>query len=135
MFPPFQILIGALDWENHRSGKDGSERYRLHNLPLSSSCPGIYELGVCTAHENARSHRVRSREVVVAYLGQAENVRTRLQHYGRAGSHLDNGNHQSNSSCESSSSSLIKNKKDPGFFKDVFNRGFSLVFRWAPVSM
>lgn len=126
-FSRWEILIGPSDWENYSLGKDGSERYRIHNLPLSCSCPGIYELGVAPS-VNSKGHDLRNLDpgrIIVVYLGQADNVRTRLQQYGRAGSHLENGNFAAisvgnNVSFEGS-----------GLFKEIFARGFSIVFRWA----
>lgn len=60
--------------------------------------------------------------VIVVYLGQADNVRTRLQRYGRIGAHLGNNLND----CGPT--------KGPGLFEDVFSRGHSIVFRWVPVS-
>lgn len=127
-FLPIQILIGPSDWENYSLGKDGAERYRTHNLPSSCSCPGIYELGI--ARLSASSRRFDPKEIVVVYLGQAENVRTRLQHYGRTGSHLEHGD-----STVLQSKGISKAvQRRPGFFKETFSKGFSIMFRWAPVS-
>lgn len=126
-----QVLIGPSDWENYSLGKDGVERYRLHNLPISCSCPGLYELGIAKDDShNDEGHKIREFHpncVIVVYLGQAENVRTRLQHYGRVGSHLDHGN-----SIENTSPCL---QRRPGLFREVFSRGFPIVFRWVPVSI
>lgn len=52
--------------------------------------------------------------IVVVYLGQAENVRSRLQHYGRSGSHLVQ--------CHDQRTAL---------FNDIFSRGYPIVYRWA----
>lgn len=127
----FQILIGPSDWENYSSGKDGIERYRLHNLPIRSSCSGLYELGIATSPTDV-GRKIRELDpncIIVVYLGQADNVRTRLQHYGRAGSHLDHGRaigHENTGSCL---------ERGPGLFREIFSRGFPIVFRWVPVSM
>lgn len=109
VFSKWEILIGAHDWENHKLGTIGIQRYRLHNIPLISSCPGLYELGVAAVRTDlGRGIRtLDSDSIVVVYLGQADNVRNRLQHYGRAGSHL------------------ILN------FGEVFTLGFPIVFRWV----
>ncbi|GMP59573.1 hypothetical protein CsSME_00022806 [Camellia sinensis var. sinensis] len=83
-FSQWKALVGPSDWEDHSSGKEGAERYRVYNLPYCSSCSGLYELGIalpCT----------RS---------------------GRA--HLENGN-------------------SIGLFSDIFSRGCSIVYRWAPM--
>ncbi|XP_068647412.1 protein EFFECTOR OF TRANSCRIPTION 2-like [Aristolochia californica] len=130
VFSPWKILIGPSDWENYSFGKDGAERYRTENLPASCSCPGLYELGIFTHYEvSCKVRQVNSGRVIVVYLGQADNVRTRLQHYGRSGSHLDHGN----SICPSNEKQGLCHKKGPGLFKEIFLRGFPIVFRWAPM--
>lgn len=100
---PCQILIGALDWKDHSAGKEGAERYTTQNLPTYTS-PGVYELGIAVA----------TSAVIPVYLGQADNVRGRVQSYGRHGAHLQNP-------------PLL-------LFSDIFSRGFPIVYRWAPVS-
>ncbi|KAK8966779.1 hypothetical protein KSP40_PGU022085 [Platanthera guangdongensis] len=124
------ILIGPNDWEDHASGKEGVERYRIHNLPNSSSCPGLYELGVAsfpsvTGH---RSRKLDVEDIIVVYLGQADNIRTRLQEYGRSGSHLDQVNL---SICNKNNGNSTEG--GPGLFKDIFSRSYSIMFRWAPI--
>ncbi|CAA7388716.1 unnamed protein product [Spirodela intermedia] len=128
-FSKWEILIGPSDWESYSLGKDGAERYRTNNLPNSCSCPGIYELGI--ARLSANSRRFDPKEIVVVYLGQAENVRTRLQHYGRTGSHLEHGD----STVVLQSKGIISKpiQRRPGLFKEAFSKGFSIMFRWAPV--
>ncbi|XP_042389755.1 protein EFFECTOR OF TRANSCRIPTION 2-like [Zingiber officinale] len=132
IFSPWKVLIGSSDWNDYSLGKDGVTRYRTHNLPANCACPGLYELGIIAAFTN-EIHKTRQHalsKVVVVYLGQADNVRTRLQQYGRAGSHLDHG-------CSVTSSRKIEIpelKTGPGLFKEIFSMGFSIVFRWAPVS-
>ncbi|PIA51296.1 hypothetical protein AQUCO_01100262v1, partial [Aquilegia coerulea] len=127
VFSQWEILIGPFDWENHSLGKNGIERYRIHNIPISCSCPGLYELGVAAVQTDlGRDIRKLSLDsVVVVYLGQADNVRTRLQHYGRAGSHLDHGKFFGEPSDDH------YNLKGPGLFSEIFSRGFPIVFRWA----
>lgn len=101
----FQELVGPSDWENHSHGKEGAERYKVHNLPNDTG-PGLYELGIA----------VPGAGVIVVYVGQAESVRARLQAYGRTGAHLNSGS-------------------DSGrYFEDIFRRGYSIVYRSAPVS-
>jgi len=121
-----QILIGSSDWEDYSLGKDGVQRYRIHNLPNSSSCPGLYELGVALIpnDDGRKSRRHDLQNIIVVYLGQTNNVRTRLQRYGRVGAHLDSGKFLSSE----------KENECSGLFREVFSRGFSIMFRWAPVS-
>ncbi|KAF8393495.1 hypothetical protein HHK36_021739 [Tetracentron sinense] len=128
VFSPWKILIGPSDWENHSLGKEGIDRYRIDNLPISSSCPGLYELGIAASHTDL-GRKLDPDKIVVVYLGQADNVRTRLQHYGRAGSHLDNGN----SICHPSENKSSCLHTGPGLFGQIFLRGFPVVFRWAPM--
>ncbi|XP_020274982.1 protein EFFECTOR OF TRANSCRIPTION 2-like isoform X2 [Asparagus officinalis] len=63
-----------------------------------------------------------SQTIIVVYLGQTNNVRTRLQQYGRVGAHLHSGRLISSEGKECS-----------GLFTDVFSRGYSIMFRWAPM--
>ncbi|KAL0905250.1 hypothetical protein M5K25_027441 [Dendrobium thyrsiflorum] len=131
LFSKWEILIGPNDWEGHASGKEGVERYRIHNLPTASSCPGLYELGVASIPTN-EGHRLRKHDwenVIVVYLGQADSVRTRLQEYGRSGSHLDHG--KLITSCKNYESSSPQ--EGHGLFKDIFSKGYSIMFRWAPI--
>lgn len=109
-----QILIGASDWKDHSSGKEGAERYRTQNLPTYTS-PGVYELGIAMSAANP-PREIDTSSVIPVYLGQADNVRARVQKYGRHGAHLQN-----------SSYSLH-------LFSDIFSKGLSIVYRWAPVS-
>lgn len=69
--------------------------------------------------------------IVVVYLGQAENVRTRLQHYGRTGAHL--GNRYSTGQPTDCKTATLQ--KGPGLFEEILSRGYPIVFRWAPVSI
>ncbi|KAJ8766913.1 hypothetical protein K2173_011731 [Erythroxylum novogranatense] len=109
-FSKWQVLIGPTDWQDHALGKEGATRYRVHNLPHNSG-PGVYELGIAVPRSTfGRDYaKVDPVNVVAAYLGQADNVRTRLQMYGRSGSH-----------------------QGPSLFEEMFSRGCSIVFRWAP---
>lgn len=124
----FQILIGACDWEDYLLHKEGAERYRTHNLPNGASCPGLYELGIAisvTQTKGKSISKLDSKNIIPVYLGQADNVRTRLQQYGRDGDHLDNG--------------LLKGEQNDrkvlGLFSDIFSYGFAIAFRWAPVRL
>ncbi|MQL93194.1 hypothetical protein Taro_025828 [Colocasia esculenta] len=127
VFSRWEILIGSSDWENYSLTKDGAERYRIHNLPSSCSCPGLYELGVAKVPTISRKFDPKS--IVVVYLGQAENIRMRLQQYGRTGSHLERGD------CIVPSNKGISTvlHGGPGLFKETFSKGFSIMFRWAPM--
>ncbi|XP_021751269.1 protein EFFECTOR OF TRANSCRIPTION 2 [Chenopodium quinoa] len=112
-FSKWKILIGPSDWVNYEAKKEGAERYRVANLP--SVCnPGLYEIGVAVCHSDSGRDvsKLDTEFIVVVYLGQADNVRSRLQDYGRNGSHLING-------C--------------GLFKEIFSRGYPIVYRWAPL--
>ncbi|CAL5186363.1 unnamed protein product [Lathyrus oleraceus] len=122
-FSQWKILIGPSDWEDFSKGKEGSTRYRIHNLPENSG-PGVYELGVAvsTSGLGREIYKLATR-VVVVYLGKADNVRTRLQSYGRNGAHLGNGF----SSFESS------DQVRHSLFHEIFFQGFSIVYRWAPM--
>ncbi|XP_042063598.1 protein EFFECTOR OF TRANSCRIPTION 2-like [Salvia splendens] len=94
------MMIRGSDWKEQLSGK-GAERYRSQNLPNRTS-PGAYELGIATS----ASRNLDSASVIPIYTGQANNVRARLQSYGRSGAHL---------------ASLFA------------IRGLSIVYRWAPM--
>ncbi|XP_073116820.1 protein EFFECTOR OF TRANSCRIPTION 2 isoform X1 [Elaeis guineensis] len=126
------VLIGPSDWEDYSLGKDGVERYRIHNIPIHSACPGLYELGIASnpGGEDKRTRRHAAENVIVVYLGQADNVRTRLQQYGRAGAHLD----QRNSSTSADKIEFPFTQNGPGLFKEIFSRGHSIMFRWVPMT-
>lgn len=122
----WQILVGPSDWDDH--GKEGASRYRIHNLP--ENFPGLYELSIVKPGTKA-GRKTRSddlKDVMVVYLGQADNVRTRLQDYGRTGSHLECGKLDSLAKREH-----VPVKKEPGLFREVLARGFSIAFRCVPV--
>ncbi|KAL6558546.1 hypothetical protein OROMI_018896 [Orobanche minor] len=125
------ILIGPFDWEDHSSAKEGAEKYRTQNLPNWTSCPGVYELGVvATRPQWSGTRKLESNSVVPVYLGQADNLRTRLQHYGRNGAHLENGCFNNKlTDCQSGSS-----HKGLGLFTDIFSRGSPIVYRCAPMT-
>ncbi|KQK15475.1 protein EFFECTOR OF TRANSCRIPTION 2 [Brachypodium distachyon] len=126
LFSPWKVLVGPSDWEDHAAGKEGVQRYHTLNLP--DNFPGLYELGVARpSSEGVRARRNLLGGVVVMYLGQADNVRARLQQYGRTGSHLDTGN-PSVSVCKAEMNML---EAGPGLFREVFSRGYSVVFRCA----
>ena len=60
-------------------GKEGAERYKVHNLPKNSGA-GVYELGIAVS-KMGLGHEIMkldSERIIVVYLGQANNVRTRL---------------------------------------------------------
>ncbi|KAH7854982.1 hypothetical protein Vadar_019855 [Vaccinium darrowii] len=126
LFSDWKVLIGPSDWEDHSLRKEGAERYRVHNLPNCSSCSGIYELGIVIpqAHSGRKTGNLDPELIIPVYLGQADNVRTRLQCYGREGAHLENGN--SNSQVND----FVQQRR--GLFSEAFSRGYSIVYRWAP---
>lgn len=113
-------------------GKEGVERYRTQNLPNWTSCPGIYELGIATSRPRyeRETRKLEPSSVIPVYLGQADNLRNRLQQYGRDGSHLENGCTSSKTvNCQS-----VSSQKGSGLFTDIFSRGLPIVYRCAPVS-
>ncbi|KAI3978247.1 hypothetical protein MKX01_013078 [Papaver californicum] len=123
------VLIGPSDWENYLLRKEGTERYRNHNLPLTCSCPGLYELGVASTRSNLGRdvRKLDQNGIIIVYLGQADNIRARLQDYGRGGSHLDRGKSTNNPNADSN----FVYQRGPGLFKEIFSKGFPVVFRWA----
>lgn len=102
LFCDWKVLVGPTDWEDHAQGKEGATRYHIHNMPQTCFGPGVYELGIIgpskvpkssktsASIQDSRkpSRKLRKEDVVVVYVGQAENVRQRLQRYGQGGSHL-----------------------------------------------
>ncbi|XP_044480048.1 protein EFFECTOR OF TRANSCRIPTION 2-like [Mangifera indica] len=121
LFSKWKVLVGPSDWEDYSLGKEGAARYRVQNLPTSAG-PGLYELAVAVPRKGLGREldKLDSDGVAVVYLGQADSVRTRLQCYGRNGAHLNKPN-----------DSGLKN--GPGYFEDIFSRGFSIVYRWVPM--
>ncbi|KAF5481880.1 hypothetical protein F2P56_002494 [Juglans regia] len=130
VFSEWQILVGPSDWEDYSLGKEGAERYRVHNLPKSSG-PGVYELGIAVSRTGLGREvgRLNPDRIVVVYLGQADNVRTRLQRYGRTGAHLSN----SYPNGQPNYSKSVSLQKGPGLFEEIFSRRCPIVFRWAPM--
>ncbi|KAK7245518.1 hypothetical protein RIF29_40364 [Crotalaria pallida] len=110
-FSPWKILIGPCDWEDYSKGKEGCTRYRIHNLPHNSGA-GVYELAIAAAVGlgGRDIYKIAPHRIVVVYIGEADNVRARLQHYGRTGAHLGNP-----------------------LFHDIFSLGYPILFRWAPM--
>ncbi|KAG9153789.1 hypothetical protein Leryth_005912 [Lithospermum erythrorhizon] len=131
-FSLWKILVGPSDWDEHVLGKEGVERYRTQNLPNRTSCPGVYELGVAISHSWSarRARRLDSDFVVPVYLGQADNVRNRLQQYGREGSHLEK---VPVSTTVTECNYELVAEKGPGLFRDIFSRGLPIAYRWAPM--
>ncbi|XP_051131651.1 protein EFFECTOR OF TRANSCRIPTION 2-like isoform X1 [Andrographis paniculata] len=123
-FSQWKILIGASDWKDYSTGK-GSERYRTQNLPNWNPAPGVYELGIAVI-SGRETRRLDSSSVVPVYLGQADNLRTRLQQYGRDGAHLENG-------CSNKKSTYGLCEPSHKLFSDVFAKGFPIVYRCAPM--
>ncbi|KAK4342469.1 hypothetical protein RND71_038285 [Anisodus tanguticus] len=131
-FSEWKILIGPNDWEDYLLGKEGAEKYRTQNLPNCTSCSGVYELGIAVSRSQAgrEASRLDPDYIVPVYVGKSDNVRTRLQRYGREGAHLENG-------CSNSELHIGENvsgSKRTGLFTETFSRGFSIVYRWAPMN-
>lgn len=91
----------------------------------------MYELGVGVISQD-QGRKLEPDDVLAAYLGQAESVRSRLQRYGRSGAHLRNVN--SLNDCETIDSP-VKKAVTGGLFEDIFSKGGSILYRWAPVSI
>ncbi|KAI3443660.1 hypothetical protein Pfo_000325 [Paulownia fortunei] len=130
-FSQWKVLIGASDWEDHSMEKEGAEKYRTQNLPKWTSCPGVYELGIAASRPQSgrETRKFYSSSVIPVYVGQADNLRTRLQQYGRDGAHLENGcSNNKFTNCES-----VSSLKGPGLFTDIFSRGLPIVYRCAPM--
>ncbi|CAK7352676.1 unnamed protein product [Dovyalis caffra] len=128
-FCKWQLLIGPSDWQDYVLGMEGASRYRVHNLPTTSG-PGLYELGIVVSRSRLSGRDVGKLvpdDIMVVYLGQTDNVRTRLQQYGRSGAHLGNTYSTANGN-DSKDDSL---QKGLGLFEEIFSRGHSIVFRWA----
>ncbi|XP_050371225.1 protein EFFECTOR OF TRANSCRIPTION 2 isoform X2 [Argentina anserina] len=122
-FFDWKVIVGPCDWEDHSANKDGAERYRVHNLPSDES-PGVYELGVAVLPSGS-GRVIKADQIVPVYVGQADNVTTRLRQYGRTGAHLGK-------SCSFGNRyELIC--KGPGLFQQMLARGYTIVYRWAPM--
>ncbi|KAL1195178.1 Protein EFFECTOR OF TRANSCRIPTION 2 [Cardamine amara subsp. amara] len=128
VFSKWQVLIGSNDWEDFNNGKDGVGRYRVQNLPRKS-CPGLYELGVAVNRQD-QSRKLEPDDVLAAYLGQAESVRSRLQRYGRSGAHLRNVKDLND---YETIESPVKKAVSGGLFEDIFSKQGSILYRWAPM--
>jgi len=48
------------------------------------------------AYTNASTPALRRRDVVVVYVGQADNIRKRLQEFGQPGAHLERSRYFAN---------------------------------------
>ncbi|XP_051150282.1 protein EFFECTOR OF TRANSCRIPTION 2-like [Andrographis paniculata] len=128
-FTDWKILVGPFDWEEHEKGKEGAERYRVQNLPNLTPCPGVYELGIGVSRlESGREPRkFDSSCVLPVYVGQADNLRYRLQRYGRDGAHLENGC----SNRKFTDTECVHTYNGPGLFTLTFSRGFPILYRYA----
>ncbi|CAN4083608.1 unnamed protein product [Withania somnifera] len=131
-FSDWKILVGSNDWEDYLLGKEGTERYRTHNLPNCTSCPGVYELGIAVSRRQAgrEATRLDPDYIVPVYVGKSDNVRTRLQRYGREGAHLENGFFNNELNVHEN----VYGPKRARLFTETFSRGFSIVYRWAPMN-
>jgi hypothetical protein len=88
-----QVLVGPTDWKEHASGKS-PDRFRASNLPSHFDGAGIYELGVTPPtwlppQRKSDPVFLKPQDVVVVYLGCADNVLHHLQRYGQTGAHLE----------------------------------------------
>lgn len=66
----------------------------MSNLPGSNSGPGVYEIGVTPpawlpSQRSNHSGSLKPQDVVVVYLGCADNVNYHLHRYGQTGAHLE----------------------------------------------
>lgn len=124
-FSEWKILIGPSDWEDYLLKKDNAQKYMTHNIPNCSSCSGVYELGIAVSlpESGRRGRNLSSKRIIPVYVGHADNIRTRLQQYGREGAHLEKG-------CPNVE---LNDSKAKGLFKEIFSKGFAVVFRWAPM--
>ncbi|EPS74403.1 hypothetical protein M569_00352, partial [Genlisea aurea] len=124
-FSPWKILVGDSDWKDHSRGKEGTERYRTQNLPNWTSCPGVYELGIATTPSGDQDPRkLDADSVIPVYLGQADNLRTRLQSYGRNGAHLE---------TPSLNDDTFPPEKGLKLFTAIFSRALPIAYRCAPM--
>lgn len=84
--------MGPSDWKEHAAGKT-PDRFQVGNLPSNYEGPGIYELGVTPPawlpRNDDDSGVLKSEDVVVVYLGCADNVCHHLQRFGQTGAHLE----------------------------------------------
>lgn len=93
-FSEWTILVGPSDWKEQATGREATDRFRSRNLPSPTGGSGIYELGVTlpawkTVDRHNEHGIVKSEDVIVVYVGHADNIRKRLQRYGQAGAHLE----------------------------------------------
>ncbi|KAG0620663.1 hypothetical protein M758_4G233700 [Ceratodon purpureus] len=155
LFSKWKILMGPLDSTeqiNSASRKDGSCKYHTHNLPAAQFGPGVYELGVTAPSwsqvpNSKRSRTLKTEDVIPVYIGQAANIRQRLQKYGQAGAQLEHGSrpstphHGDNDSVKGRSPRMVQSGfrgelpnstgSGPRLFSEVFALGSSIAFRWA----
>lgn len=93
VYCPLQVLVGPTDWKDHASGKIPG-RFRTSNLSSNYSGAGIFELGVTPPawlppQRSNYSGFLKPQDVVVVYLGCAENVYQHLFRIGQTGAHLE----------------------------------------------
>ncbi|KAI5056308.1 hypothetical protein GOP47_0028126 [Adiantum capillus-veneris] len=149
LFSEWKVLLGPDDWQNYYDGQEGAERYKLHNLPTKNCFhSGVYELALYLEKSTSRSIKKGAR-VVPVYVGHTENVRARLQDYGRDGSHLECPH--ANRKCQQCKNPHItvyqtnlgslerivvtSNQElcsSPRLLTRSFDEGYSIAFRWTP---
>jgi len=92
-----QILVGPSDWrEVQGARRNGTGRYYMQNLPASEFGPGVFELGVTAPawspaprEHSQRAQPLKREDVIPVYVGQAANIRQRLQKFGQAAALLE----------------------------------------------
>ncbi|KAL6585853.1 hypothetical protein OROMI_002497 [Orobanche minor] len=121
-FSSWKILARPGDWETYLMGKRGAESYMTQYLP-NTRCPAIYEIGIAKKIQPGRKTRNKIRSgshVVVVYVGQTQNLRSRLQQYMSNGAHL-----------EKRFLTDFTYVSSPGLFSDTFSKGYTIFYRYA----
>ncbi|KAL6560983.1 hypothetical protein OROHE_006160 [Orobanche hederae] len=116
-FSSWKILARPGDWETYLMGKRGADSYMTQYLP-NTRRPAIYEIGIAKKIQPGRKthNKIRSgSHVVVVYVGQTQNLRSRLQQYMRNGAHLENRFLTNSPSCYST---YMRSKEAAGEFEE-----------------
>ncbi|KAI3883196.1 hypothetical protein MKX03_017656, partial [Papaver bracteatum] len=121
------VLTNASNWENYLLCKEGIESYRNHNLPLTCSCPGLYDLGVTSTWTNVDSdvRKLERNRKITVYPGQADNNRVRLQDYCWAGSRLDLGESTNYPNADIN----FVYQLEPRLFREIVSKGSPIVLK------
>lgn len=89
-----------------------------------------------TENVTAAGRHVRKRDVLPVYVGQAENVRTRLQQYGKDGSHLGSaGKAVGGTEARQRGKQKVASEQNSGMFQQAFALGYAVVFRYSKVTL